>query len=563
MMQQLQSAMTGLTELQLQQMLSVIQGNESSQSANSKANTANVSSGLSPPKLIIDSGATDHIISSPTLLVNSKENTSLPPVVMPNGDQAPIISTGTLPLITFFPSRCILQDLMTRMTIGLGKQQGGLYYLVAMTSNKSQTLIQSIAAHVTKYFLTVVDEFSRFTWIFFMHHKSETQHLLTNFFSFVKTQFNTNIANIRVDNGREFFSMRDFFTQQGTTYQHSCTYTPQQNGVVERKHRRILASARALRFQAHLPLQFWAECVSTAVHIINRLPTRLLSRQTPFERLYSKIPFYSHIRVFGCLVYATNVHVSHKMCKNISINDQDVSHTHWQEAMKSELDALEANNTWSITTLPPGKQAIGCRWVYQIKCKSDGSLERYKARLVAKGYTQLEGIDYHDTFSPTPKMVTVRCLLTLAVAQHWSLHQLDVHNAFLPGDLFEEIYMSLPPGLQRQGENLICRLNKSLYGLKQASRQWFAKFSTAIQAAGFIQSKADYSLFTCMKGKSFTALLIYVDDILITGNDPIAISSLKQFLHNRFRIKDLGDLKFFLGIEISCSKKGIFISQRK
>jgi len=145
-----------------------------------------------------------------------------------------------------------------------------------------------------------------------MHHKSETQHLLSNFFSFVHTQFHVSIANIRVDNGGEFFSMRDFFKQNGTTYQHSCVYTPQQNGVVERKHRHILESARAFRFQAHLPLLFWAECVSTAVHIINRLPTPLLSHKTPFERLYGKLPSYSHLRVFGCLAYATNVHVPHK-----------------------------------------------------------------------------------------------------------------------------------------------------------------------------------------------------------------------------------------------------------
>ncbi|VVA41526.1 PREDICTED: Retrovirus-related Pol poly from transposon, partial [Prunus dulcis] len=138
-----------------------------------------------------------------------------------------------------------------------------------------------------------------------------------------------------------------------------------------------------------------------------------------------------------------------------------------------------------------------------------------------------------------------------------------VNNAFLHGDLHEEIYMSPPPGLQRQGENLVCRLNKSLYGLKQASRQWFAKFSTAIQTAEYVQSKADYSLFTCRNGKSFTALLIYVDDILITSNDLKAISTLKKFLHSRFRIKDLGDLKYFLGIEVSRSKRGISISQRK
>ena len=119
--------------------------------------------------------------------------------------------------------------------------------------------------------------------------------------------------------------------------------------------------------------------------------------------------------------------------------------------------------------------------------------------------------------------------------------------------------MSLLPGFQRQRENLVCHLNKSLYGLKQAFRQWFAKFTKAVHAVGYVQSKANYSLFNRKCGKSFTTLLIYVDDILITGNDEKAISSLKQFLHTRFRIKDLGDLKFFMGIEVSRSKKGICI----
>jgi hypothetical protein len=221
--------------------------------------------------------------------------------------------------------------------------------------------------------------------------------------------------------------------------------------------------------------------------------------------------------------------------------------------MHSELQALKANGTWSLTPLPAGKTPIGCRWVSKIKHK-----------LMAKGFTQLEGIDYQDTFSPTAKIIYVRCLLALAAARGWSLHQLDVNNAFLHGDLHEEIYMSPPPGLRRQGEeHLFCRLHKSLYGLKQASRQWFAKFSEAIRSAGYEQSKADYSLFIRKQGKSFTALLIYVDDILITGNDPVSITDIKKFLHNKFHLKDLGKLKYFLGIEISTSRTGIFISQWK
>ncbi|KAL5854459.1 hypothetical protein ACOSQ4_004261 [Xanthoceras sorbifolium] len=240
------------------------------------------------------------------------------------------------------------------------------------------------------------------------------------------------------------------------------------------------------------------------------------------------------------------------------------AHPKWQEAMSYELQDLQANGTWSLVPLPVGKSPIGCKWVFKIKHRSDGSIERYKARLVAKGFTQLEGIDYQDTFSPTAKIISVRCLLALAASNGWSIHQLDVTNAFLHDDLSEEIYMSPPPGLRRQGEdNLVCRLHKSLYGLKQASRQWFAKFSEAICSAGYVQSRADYSLFTRKQGKSFTALLIYVDDILITGNDSNSIAATKEFLHSNFRIKELGNLKYFLGIEVSTSKNGIFISQSK
>lgn len=111
------------------------------------------------------------------------------------------------------------------------------------------------------------------------------------------------------------------------------------------------------------------------------------------------------------------------------------AHPEWQAAMDSELQALQANGTWSLTKLLVGKKPIGCRWVYKIKHKSDGSIERYKARLVAQGFTQLEGIDYQDTFSPTAKIITVRCLLALAAARRWPLHQMDVNNAFLHGDL--------------------------------------------------------------------------------------------------------------------------------
>ena len=138
---------------------------------------------------------------------------------------------------------------------------------------------------------------------------------------------------------------------------------------------------------------------------------------------------------------------------------------------------------------------------------------------------------------------------------------MDVQNAFLHGDLTEEVYMNLPPGFRRQGEPLVCRLHKSLYGLKQASRSWFQKFLSSINQIGFKQSQADHSLFTKVCGDSFTAILLYVDDMIVTGNNQKAIDDVKRFIGSCFKVKNLGPLKYFLGVEVARSQKGISINQ--
>nr|KYP51292.1 Retrovirus-related Pol polyprotein from transposon TNT 1-94 [Cajanus cajan] len=226
----------------------------------------------------------------------------------------------------------------------------------------------------------------------------------------------------------------------------------------------------------------------------------------------------------------------------------------WRRAMEAELQALEKNQTWSLVRLPEGKRPVGCKWVYRVKYKVDGSVERYKARLVAKGFTQTEGVDYFETFSPVVKLSTVRFLLSLAAAHNWFLHQLDVDNAFLHGDLFEEVYMKPPPGFKLSHPRLVCKLHKSLYGLKQASRQWNQKLTEALISLNFIQSSTDHSLFIKKSHSSITALLVYVDDVVLTGNDMAEISAVKAYLHAQFHIKDLGPLKFFLGLEIARSQ---------
>lgn len=168
--------------------------------------------------------------------------------------------------------------------------------------------------------------------------------------------------------------------------------------------------------------------------------------------------------------------------------------------MTAELNAMEATKTWSVMPLPPGRHSIGCKWVYKVKHKSDGSTERYKARLVAKRYNQQKSVDFMDTFSPVAKLATVKVLLTLAASHDWHLIQLDVNDAFLHGDLSAEVYMDLPLAYSYQGKyqdykgKLACKLQKSIYGLTQASRQWYAKFSQSIIQSGFTQSKSYYSL---------------------------------------------------------------------
>ncbi|GJW11243.1 ribonuclease H-like domain-containing protein [Tanacetum coccineum] len=241
---------------------------------------------------------------------------------------------------------------------------------------------------------------------------------------------------------------------------------------------------------------------------------------------------------------------------------EDFKYPHWTDAMNQEIDALLRNGTWEIVELPEGRKAIRSKWIYKIKFRSSGEIDRYKARLVARGFGQKEGIDYEETFSPVVKMVTVRCLLNIVVCMSWPVFQLDVNTAFLYGDLEKVVYMKPPEGYF-PSDNKVCRLKKSLYGLKQALRQLNAKLTSTLIENGFSQSKSDYSLYTKSDKGVFLALLVYVDDIIITGNSISEIEKFKVFLKFKFMIKDLGKLKYFLGIEGVDTDKGICLNQKK
>ncbi|KAJ4755932.1 polyprotein [Rhynchospora pubera] len=236
----------------------------------------------------------------------------------------------------------------------------------------------------------------------------------------------------------------------------------------------------------------------------------------------------------------------------------------WRAAMAKEIDALAHNQTWVLVPPPPDQRVIGSKWVFKIKRHSDGSIERYKARLVAKGYHQQEGIDFTDTFSPVVRPTTIRIVLSLAVSSNWSIRQLDVQNAFLHGDLSNQVFMSQPPGFTDPAKpDHVCLLSKAIYSLKQSPRAWFHKLSQALLTFGFASSQYDPSMFIAHVNGSTIIVLVYVDDIIITGDNQGLINTCIAHLHTQFAIKDLGSLHYFLGIAVTTTSEGLHLSQSK
>uniref|UniRef100_A0A2N9FMC6 Integrase catalytic domain-containing protein n=1 Tax=Fagus sylvatica TaxID=28930 RepID=A0A2N9FMC6_FAGSY len=582
----------------------------------------------------------------------------------------------------------------------------------------------------TRFYVSFVDHFTRFTWLFPIKHKSQVLATFQHFTATMENILNTRIKVLRTDCGGEYTNsaFESFCSTRGILHQFSCPHTPQQNGVAERKHRHIVETALTLISESSLPLQYWPYAFSTAIYLINRMPTPNLKFTSPWQLLFHTNPDYSFLKTFGCLCfpllrpynkhkleprsspcvflgYALNAKgylclnlQTHKLLisRHVAFHENsfpfksqtspsscstpsntwlssvlyfhpctapsilgpppslpplsgstplssslpDVSaqteppspllhttssphiscpvpscsvpsgpilppinshpmqtrgksgiskrklllHTktlnpleteppsykvaskypEWQSAMLDEYTALQRQQTWSLVPPPSNHNIVGCKWVYKIKRKPDGSVARYKARLVAKGYHQQAGLDYDETFSPVVKPATVRLILSIAAQFRWSLRQLDVSNAFLHRLLKEDVYMVQPQGfVDSSRPHHVCKLQKSLYGLKQAPRAWFERFTSQLLVLGFTASTADPSLFIYRSSSTVIFLLVYVDDIIITGNSPSALSSLVQQLATSFELKDLGPLTYFLGLEVDYSATGFFVHQHK
>ena len=236
----------------------------------------------------------------------------------------------------------------------------------------------------------------------------------------------------------------------------------------------------------------------------------------------------------------------------------------WLGAMESEIQSMDDNQVWNLIDPPEGVKTIGCKWVFKKKTDMDGKVHTWKARLVAKRYRQIHGIDYDETFSPVAMLKSIRILISIAAYYDYEIWQMDVKTAFLNGRLLEDVYMTQPEGfVDPKNPNKVCKLQRSIYGLKQASRSWNLRFDELVKEFGFIKNEDEPCVYKKISGSIVLFLILYVDDILLIGNDIPALKTVKSWLGKCFSMKDMGETAYILGIKIyrDRSRRMIGLSQ--
>ena len=551
--------------------------------------------------------------------------------------------------------------------------------------NRSDTLLGLVHSDVcgkmdteslsgAQYFLTFIDDKSRYTWVYILKRKDEVFSRFCEWKAMVEKSTGEKVMVLRTDNGGEYTSTEfiTYLKNEGIRHELTVPKTPEQNGVAERMNRTVVETVRSMLSEAKLPHKFWAEAVSTAVYLRNRSPTNAVDGMTPSELLTGVKPNVKHLKVFGCEAYAhipkderrkldskarkcifmgygtetkgyrlydvNRARVIHSRdvlfdestfrvekepaCEPqrryveldfagndeqetegqeiedvveeepgprrpgrncpppdrygewVNVLQEDIvepatpeeamagsNKLKWKSAMEKELKSLDTNDVWDLVELPPGRKAVGSKWVFKIKVSADGSVERYKSRVVAQGYSQRHGQDYDETFSPVIRPECVRTIIALAAKKNLKLHQMDVTTAFLNGTLEEEVYMKQPEGSVKKGEeHLVCRLKKSIYGLKQSSRCWNTTLDHHLKTMGLQQSSSDPCLYKTTKGE-MVIVAVYVDDILLAAESNTRLAEVKKGISDRFEAKDLGELKSFLGVKISQRGGEIWLGQ--
>ncbi|KAM2111915.1 hypothetical protein ACFX1R_014483 [Malus domestica] len=464
------------------------------------------------------------------------------------------------------------------------------------------------------YYITFTDDHSRFGYVYLMKYKSESFERFKEFKNEVEKQTGKQIKTLRSDRGGEYLSNEflDYLKECGIVSQWNPPGTPQHNGVSERRNRTLMNMVRSMMSSANLPVTFWRYALYTAAYLLNRVPSKstlgyefynpddkkvFVARtamfledefvlngssektielkeineindepQTSTQQVDNPVPEplaprrservskppkrYGLDNDFDEL-YLLGDNETKEDPRDYTEAMSDIDSKRWQEAMKSEMDSMYQNQVWTLVDPPEGIVPVGNKWVFKRKIGVDGNVETYKARLVAKGYRQREGIDYEETFSPVAMIKSIRILLAIAAYHDYEIWQMDVKTAFLNGYLEEELYMTQPEGFVSKSEKTkVCKLQRSIYGLKQASRSWNIRFDTEIKTFGFTQNEDDNCVYQKVVGDAVVFLVLYVDDILLFGNDTAVLSSVKVWLSKTFHMKDLGDASYVLGIKL-------------
>jgi hypothetical protein len=232
--------------------------------------------------------------------------------------------------------------------------------------------------------------------------------------------------------------------------------------------------------------------------------------------------------------------------------------------MHEELENFERNQVWFLVDPLRDVNVIGTKWVFKNKHGEDGEIVRNKARLVAQGFSQVEGLDFGETFAPVARLEAIRILLAFAVSMEFKLYQMDVKSDFLNGIIQEEVYVRQPPGFENpKYPNRVYKLSKDLYGLKQALRAWYARLKTFFLEHGYVMGCVDKTLFTLNHGTAFFLVQIYVDDIIFGGSFHTLVSRFQEMIESEFQMSMMGDITFFLGIQVKQTKQGTFVHQAK
>ncbi|XP_042984783.1 uncharacterized protein LOC122313675, partial [Carya illinoinensis] len=366
------------------------------------------------------------------------------------------------------------------------------------------------------YAFVIVDDFSRYTWVIFLAHKDEAHNAFTKLCKRIQNEKGYTISSIRSDRGKEFVNknIETFCDENGFIHNFSAPRTPQQNGVVERKNRSLQEMARTMLNENNLPSYFWAEAVSTACYVINRVMLRSKLDKTPYELWNEKKPNIGYFHVFGC--------------KCFILNDRD------------NLGKFDAKSDEGIFL---------------------GYSTNSKAYRVFNKKTLTVQESMHVVFD---ELEAIRMLLAYACYKDFKLFQMDVKSAFLNGFINEEVYVEQPPGFKNHiSPNHVFKLTKALYGLKQAPRAWYERLSGFLIEKGFSRGKIDTTLFIKYENDDILLIQIYVDDIIFGATNENMCQVFAKTMQEEFEMSMMGELTFFLGLQIKQAKSGTFINQSK